>query len=213
MKKFALLTVLMGLGLALFSGCASMQTRLGYERSAETKMIVIQEKIADGVKTGALAPDQSRMYQATLKDIQADYAGFRGKSVSTEERNSLQGRLDVLGDVVYRALNPAKKNEAPKDSFWERLGRDMGVLPSTGKTKEPTMGDRIITIQKKIDDGRSSGAFSLKQGNDFQAVLDYARREYLRMLDGVRPATIEESAAVSRLLDSLESDLNHLPRL
>jgi hypothetical protein len=213
MKKFVLLMVVMGLGLALFSGCASMQTRLVYERSAETKMIVIQEKIADGEKTGSLTPDQSRMYQTTLKDIRAEYVGVKGKSVSTEEMNSLQGRLDVLGDVVYRALNPAKKNEAPKDSFWERFGRDMGVLDRTEKTKEPTMGERIITLQKNIDDGRSSGAFSLKQGDDFQSVLDYARREYLRMLDGVRPATIEESAAVSRLLDSLESDINHLPRL
>lgn len=213
MKKFALLTVLLGLGLALFSGCASLQTMQGYERSAESKMIVIQEKIADGVKTGALAPDQSRMYQATLKDIQADYAGFRGKGVSTEERDSLQGRLDVLGNVVYRALNPAPKDGAPKDSFWERVGRDMGVLPVTGERKEPTMGERIIRLQKKIDDGRSSGAFSLKQGNDFQAVLDYARRDYLRMLDGVRPATDTDKEVITRLLDSLESDLNHLPQL
>ena len=176
-------------------------------------MIVIQEKIEDGVKTGALTPDQSRMYLATLKDIQTDYAGLKGKSATREERNSLKGRLDVIGDVVNRALTPAKKNEEPKDSFWERFGRDMGVLSKTEKSKEPTMGDRIITLQKKIDDGRNSGAFSPIQGNDFQAVLDYTRSEYLRMMKGGRSATNAEREEISRLLDSLETDLNHLPRL
>jgi hypothetical protein len=190
-----------------------MQTRPVYERNTEDKMIVIQEKIGDGLKTGALTPDQSRMYLESLKDIQTEYARLKGKSLSREERNGLQGRLDVLGDMVNRALTPAKKNEAPKDSFWEHLGRDMGVLPQTEKPKEPTMGDRIITLQRKIDAGRSSGAFSLTQGNDFQAVLDYARSEYLRMMKGGRSATQEEREVISRLLDSLETDLSHIPQL
>ena len=38
-------------------------------------MILIQEKIEDGLKTGALTPDQSSMYVATLKDIRTDYKG------------------------------------------------------------------------------------------------------------------------------------------
>ena len=54
MKNFAFLTVLVVFGLALFSGCASVQTWPDYERSAENKMVVIQEKIGDGLKTGAL---------------------------------------------------------------------------------------------------------------------------------------------------------------
>jgi hypothetical protein len=190
-----------------------MKTSSAYERSTETRMIVIQEKVEAGLKAGALTTDQSRMYLATLKDIQTDYAGLKGNNVSREERNSLQGRLDVIGDVVNRALAPAKKIEGPKDSFWERLGRDVGVLPKTEKPKEPTIGDRIITLQKKIDDGRNSGAFSLKQGNDFQTVLDYTRSEYLRMMKGGRSVSNEEKEVISRLLVSLETDLSHLPRL
>jgi hypothetical protein len=54
MKKAILLTVLMVFGLALFGGCASIQTWPDNERSAESKMVVIQEKIGDGLKTGAL---------------------------------------------------------------------------------------------------------------------------------------------------------------
>ena len=109
MKKLALLTVLMGLVLGLFSGCASMQTRSVYERSAEDKMILIQENIEDGVNAGALTPDQSQTYLATLKDIRTDFTRLRDKSVSREERNSLQGRLDALGEVIARALPGPKK--------------------------------------------------------------------------------------------------------
>lgn len=213
MKNFALLTVLVGLGLFLSSGCSSVQTRPVYERSAEAKMIVIQEKVEDGLKTGLLTPDQSRMYLGTLKDIHADYAGMRDKSVSREERNSLQGRLDVLENVINRALTPAKKDGEPTDSFWERVGRDIGVLPRTAQTKEPTIGDKIITLQRNITDGKSSGAFSLSQGDEFQARLDYIRSEYLRMMEGGRSATIEEREVISRLLNSLETDMNLVPRL
>ena len=51
-KKFILLSVLMVFGLALFSGCATTQTWPDYERNAENKMVVIQEKIGEGLKTG-----------------------------------------------------------------------------------------------------------------------------------------------------------------
>jgi hypothetical protein len=43
-------------------------------------MIVIQEKIGDGLKTGALTTDQSQMFLTTLKGIRTDYEGRRGLS-------------------------------------------------------------------------------------------------------------------------------------
>ena len=87
MKKAILLTVLMVFGLALFSGCATMpQTWPDYERSAENKMVVIQEKIGDGLKTGALSPDQSQMFLTTLKGIRTDYTALR-------DRRCLPGRM------------------------------------------------------------------------------------------------------------------------
>ncbi|HEX2768421.1 MAG TPA: hypothetical protein VHN12_03995 [Geobacteraceae bacterium] len=213
MKNLALLTVLVGLGLTLSSGCASMQTRSVYERNAEDKMIVIQEKIGDGLKAGALTPDQSQMYLATLKDIRTDYAGMRDKSVSRDERNSLQGRLDALREVINRALGRTKKIGEPTDSFWERVGRDVGVLPRTEKIEEPTRGDRIIKLQRRIDDEISSGRMSLAKGSEFQARLDSVRSDYLRITEGARSATNEEKEEISRRLDSLETDLNHLPQL
>ena len=210
MKKLALLTVLMGLVLAMFSGCASMQTSSVYERSAEDKMILIQEKIEDGVKAGALTPDQSQTYLATLKDIRTDYTGLRGKSVSREERNSLQGRLDALGEVIDRALPRTKKSEKTTESFGERFGSWIEWLFLSDKIEKPTRGNRIITLQRRIDDERSSGRISLAEGSEFQARLDYARSEYLRMMEG---AAYGEREVISRLLDSLEADLNQVPQL
>ena len=111
MKNATLLTVLMVFGLALFSGCATMpQTWPDYERSAENKMVVIQEKIGDGLKTGALTPDQSQMFLTTLKGIRTDYTELRDKRVYRDEWDRLLGRLDALGDEINRALARTCKN-------------------------------------------------------------------------------------------------------
>ena len=184
MKNLALLTVFVVLGLALSSGCASIQTWPDYGRSAENKMVVIQEKIGDGLKTGALSPDQSQMFLTTLKVIRTDYAELRDKRVSREEWKSLHGRLDVLGEEIDRALT------------------------RTARIEEPRSGDRIVTLQGRIDDGRTSGRLPPTEGRDLQARLDSIRSDYLRMTEGGRSTTYEERADISRRLDSLETDLN-----
>jgi hypothetical protein len=184
MKKAILLTVLMVFGLALFSGCVSMQRWPDYERSAENKMVVIQEKIGDGLKTGALTPDQSQMFLTTLKDIRTDYTALRDKEVFRDEWNRLLGRLDVLGEEINRALaRPAR-------------------------IEEPRNGDRIVALQRRIDDGRTSGRLPSKEGREYQTRLDSIRRDYLRMTEGGRSTSYEERADISRRLDSLETDLN-----
>jgi hypothetical protein len=184
MKKVIFMTLLMVFGLALFSGCASMHTWPDSERSAENKMVVIQEKIGDGLKTGALSPDQSQMFLTTLKGIQTDYAVLRDKRISSEKWDSLQTRLDVLGAEIDRSL------------------------ARTPRIEEPRSGDRIVTLQRRIDDGRISGRLPQTEGRGYQARLDSIRSDYLRMTEGGRYATNEERADISRRLDSLETDLN-----
>jgi hypothetical protein len=185
MKNAILLTVIMVLGLALFSGCATMPQRWpDSERSAENKMVVIQEKIGDGLKTGALSPDQSQMFLTTLKGIRADYTALRDKEVYRDQWDGLLGRLDVLGEEINRALaRPAR-------------------------IEEPRNGDRIVALQRRIDDGRTSGRLPPTEGRDYQSRLDSIRRDYLRMTEGGRSTTYEERADISRRLDSLETDLN-----
>jgi len=184
MKKVIFMTVLMVFGLVLFSGCASVQTWPDYERSAENKMVVIQEKIGDGLKTGALTPDQSQMFLTTLKGIRTDYTELRDRRVYRDEWDRLLGRLDVLGEDINRAL------------------------ARTTRIEEPRNGDRIVALQRRIDDGRINGRLPLTEGREFQSRLDSIRRDYLRMTEGGRYTTYEERADISRRLDSLETDLN-----
>ncbi len=183
-QKAILLSVLMVFGLALMSGCATTQTWPDYERNAENKMVVIQEKIGDGLKTGALTPDQSQMFLTRLKSIRTDYEVLREKRVYREEWESLLGRLDALGNEINTAL------------------------ARTPRIEEPGNGERIVAFQRRIDDGRISGRLPLTEGREFQSRLDSIRREYLRMTEGGRYATYEERADISRRLDSLETDMN-----
>ena len=183
-QKVIFMIMLMVFGLALFSGCATTQTWPDYERNAENKMVVIQEKIGDGLKTGALTPDQSQMFLTKLKDIRIDFEALRNKRVYRDEWDSLLGRLDLLGDEINRALD------------------------RTTRIEEPRNGDRIVSIQRRIDDGRINRRWSLTEEREFQSRLDSIRSDYLRMTEGGRYSTQEERVDISRRLDSLETDLS-----
>jgi hypothetical protein len=124
------------------------------------------------------------MYLTTLKGIRTDYTELRDKRVSQEEWNSIHARLNVLGEEINRALT------------------------RTTRIEEPRNGDRIVTLQNRIDDGKISGRLPLTEGKDFQARLDSIRSDYLRMTEGGRSVTKEERAEISSRLDSLETDLN-----
>jgi len=100
---------------------------------------------------------QSQMFLTTLKGIRTDYTELRDKRVYREEWDSLNGRLDALGDEINRAF-----------------GR-------TTRIEEPRNADRIVALQRRIDDGRISGRFPQTDGREFQSRLDSIRREYLRI--------------------------------
>ena len=185
MKNAILSTILMVFVFTMFSGCATMpQTWPDYERSAENKMVVIQEKIGGGLNTGKLTPDQSQTFLTTLKSIRTDYTALRDKRVYQEEWNRLNVRLDALEDEINMALV-------------QPLG-----IEETGNE------DRIIALQRKIDDGRISGRLPSTEGREIQYRLDSIRRDYLQMTEGGRSTTYEERADISRRLDSLEMELN-----
>jgi hypothetical protein len=74
-------------------------------------MLIIQEKIGDGLKTGALTPDQSQMFLTTLKGIRTDYTELRDKRVYRDEWEILLRRLDVLGDEINRSLGRTTRIE------------------------------------------------------------------------------------------------------
>jgi hypothetical protein len=184
MKKNIIFSMLMIIGLFLLASCATVQTWPDHERSAENKMVTIQEKIGDGLKTGAITPDQSQMYLTTLKGIRADYTALRNKSVPREDWNKIHVRLEVLEQEISTAIARTTKIEAPENGY------------------------RIITLQRRIDDGRFNGYLPVNEEREFQARLDSIRRDHLRITEYGRPITLEEKTDISRRLDSLATDLN-----
>jgi hypothetical protein len=162
------LTAALVFGLILITGCASIQIWSDYQRTAENKMFVIQEKIGDGLKTGVLSLDQSQSFLPELKSIRKDYSALKDKSVYRDEWDSLIGRIDALGEKVDRAF------------------------ARTTRIQEPSNGDRIIALQRKIDDGRMNGRLPLAEGRDFQARLDAIRSDNTRMMEGSMPIRLRQ---------------------
>ena len=66
-------------------------------------MVVIQEKIGEGLKTGSLTTDQSQSFLTTLKGIRTDYTQLRDKKVYRDEWDRLHARLEALGEEINRA--------------------------------------------------------------------------------------------------------------
>ena len=189
MKTAISTTALMFLVLTLLSSCATMpQTWPDSERSAENKMVVIQERIGDGLKTGSLTPDQSQTFLTTLKGIRTDYTNLRDKRVYRDEWDRLNARLDALGEDINRGYARGYAQPA--------------------RMEEPRNGDRIVALQRRIDDGRISRRLPSTEEREFQSRLDSIRREYMRMTDGGRNPSYEERADSTRRLDSLETELN-----
>jgi hypothetical protein len=147
-------------------------------------MVLIQEKIGDGLKTGALSPDQTQMFLTRLKGIRTDYTELREKKVYRNEWEPLFTRLDALDDEIDRALSRPSEIDLPRN------------------------GDRIIVLQRRIDDGKINRRSSMNEWRDMQERLDSIRRDYLRMTEDGRYTTPEESADISRRLDSLEMDID-----
>jgi hypothetical protein len=184
MKKLVMLAGMVIMAAAYLAGCIAPQTWPDYKRTAESKIVVIQEKIGDGLKTGSLSADQSQMYLTTLKGIRNDDLTLRDKPVAQDEWVDLHARLDALNAEIDRAK----------------------IRPATVESSRS--GDRILLLQSRIDDGRTARRWSVRDERDFQYRLDVIRQDYLRMTENGRYATAEERNDIDRRLDSLESDVN-----
>jgi hypothetical protein len=184
MKKFAMLIGTAVMATAFLAGCIAPHTWPDYKRSAESKIVIVQENIGDGLKTGSLSADQSQMFLTTLKGIRTDDLALRDKPVAQSKWIDLHARLDALNAEVNRAK----------------------VQPVTMESSRN--GDRILLLQNKIDDSRSARRWSGVDERDFQYRLDALRHDYLRMTDNGRYPTTEESSDITRRLDSLEADIN-----
>lgn len=182
MKNTRLLA-LVPIAVLVLAQCAGPQRWPDYERRAESRMVLLQEKIGDGLKTGALGTAEAQTHLARLEDARRDYGSLRDKPASRDEWESFLRRLDAL--------------EADVESDLRRPPR---VEPM------PQIEDRFLTLQRRIDDGRSTGRLTVTEASDFQSRLDLIRRDYLRLMEG-RPLTYESRTDIVRRLDALELDL------
>lgn len=184
MKRMLMLAGTVIMAAAVLAGCLAPQTWPDYNRSAESKIVVIQEKIGDGLKTGSLTADQSQMFLTTLKGIRNDNLMLRDKPVAQREWINLHARLDALNAEI----DQAKVRQ--------------------GTVESSRNGDRILLLQSRIDDGRTARRWSATNERDFQYRLDAIRQDYLHLTDNGRYATAEEKSDIDRRLDSLERDVN-----
>lgn len=183
MKKMRLLGIV-ALAVVILTQCAAGPQRWpDYERRAEDRMTMLQEKIGEGVKTGALTPGPAQIHLARLENIRREYGVLRDKMAYREEWDSFFRRLDL---------------------FEAEINKDL-VRPA--RMELPRVEDRIIPLQRRIDDGRSTGRLTSAEARDFQARLDAIRSDYSRMMEG-RAITHEERADILRRLDQLETDLS-----
>ncbi len=183
MKKILFVTLMLVI-VVILAQCATMPQRWpAYERRAEDKMMALQARIGDGLKTGDLTPNQAQIFLARLEEIRRDYNLLRERMTTREEWERLLTRLDTLENEVDRALTYPSKND------------------------EARIEDRIISLQRRIDEGRVSGRLPRPEGRDFQVRLDAIRSDFLRMVAD-RVFTPRESEEISRRLDLLERDLN-----
>ncbi|OPY14517.1 MAG: hypothetical protein A4E69_01131 [Syntrophus sp. PtaB.Bin138] len=185
MKKRMLLVVV-PLMMAVLVQCVSVPQRWpAYERRTEDRMFALQQKIGTGLASGELNPNEAQNLLAKLENVRGEYMVLRERRTTAEEWDPLLGRLDDLEREVNRVR----------------------VQPS--RIDETRIEDRMIVLQRRIDEGIMAGRLARVQGREFQLRLDSIRREFLQRIKD-RPFTPEERAETASRLDVLERDINRV---
>ena len=148
-------------------------------------MFALQQRIGNGLASGELTPNEAQNLLAKLENIRREYTVLRERNTTAEEWDPLLGRLDDL----------------------EREVKNVRAQPS--RIDETRIEDRMIVLQRRIDEGIMAGRLTRVQGRDFQLRLDSIRRDFLQRIKD-RPFTPEERSETSSRLDSLERDINRV---
>ncbi len=184
-KKIPLLAIFLGMMTVLVQ-CASVSQRWPEnERRTEDRMFLLQQKIGNGLGSGELTPNEAQNFVAKLVNIRRDYTVLRERTTTQKEWAPLLMKLDDL----------------------EREVEAVRAYPS--RIDETRLEDRMIVLQRRIDDGVLSGRVPRAQGREFQLRLDDIRREFLHRIKD-RPFTTVEKGETSSRLDLLESDINRV---
>jgi uncharacterized protein YlaN (UPF0358 family) len=185
MRKILFLAVVPVMMAVLIQCVSAPQRWPAYERRTEDRMFALQQRIGNGLASGELTPNEAQNLLAKLENIRREYTVLRERRSTAEEWDPLLGRLDDLE-------------------------RDVGrVRAQPSRIDETRIEDRMIVIQRRIDEGIMAGRVTRVQGREFQLRLDAIRREFLQRIKE-RPFTLEERGDISSRLDSLERDINRV---
>ena len=185
MKKIILLFVV-PVFMAVLIQCASAPQRWpAYERRTEDRMFALQQRIGNGLASGEVTPNEAQNFLKKLENIREDYTLLRERRTTPEEWEPLLVKLDDLEREVDRVR----------------------VQPS--RVDDTRIEDRMIALQRRIDEGIMAGRLTRVQGREFQLRLDGIRREFLYQLKE-RPFTPENRTEISSRLDSLERDIDRV---
>ena len=184
-KKILLLAIVLGMMTVLVQ-CASVSQRWPEnERRTEDRMFLLQQEIGNGLGSGELTPKESQNFVAKLDNLRRDYTVLRERTTTQEEWVPLLTKLEDL----------------------EKEVKVVRAYPS--RIDETRLEDRMIVLQRRIDDGILIGRLPRALGREFQLRLDDIRREFLQRIKD-RPFTTEEKGETSSRLDLLESDINRV---
>jgi uncharacterized protein YlaN (UPF0358 family) len=185
MKK-VLFLVVVPVMMAVLVQCVSAPQRWpAYERRTEDRMFVLQQRIGNGLASGELTPNEAQNLLAKLENIRREYTVLRERRTTAEEWDPILGRLDDLEREVNR------------------------VRAQPSRIDETRIEDRMIALQRRLDEGITAGRLTRVQGREFQLRLDAIRSEFLQQIKD-RPFTPDERSEVSNRLDSLERDINRV---
>ncbi|MFH1741692.1 MAG: hypothetical protein ABIH23_22020 [bacterium] len=180
MKKILLLSIIPVFTVVLIQ-CVTPPQRW----RAEDRMFAFQQRIGNELASGELTPIEAHNLLAKLENIRREYTVLRERRTTAEEWDPLLGRLDDLEREVNR------------------------VRTQPSRIDETRIEDRMIALQRRIDEGITAGRLTRIQGREFQVRLDAIRREFLQRIKD-RPFTPEERSEISSRLDSLERDINRV---
>ena len=176
MKKIAASGMVFAI-IMLLTQCVTTEQRWpDYQSRAEDKMAAIQQKIGNATSRGEITPSRSHELLTQLDAEKRDYNDLRDRWSTREEWQALLGRLDALERNVDRSLG------------------------TTVRAGETGLEERILTLQKRIDQDRISGRLGEMQGRELQVRLDAIRSDFSRV--PVSPAERDEVAQRLNLLDS-----------
>src|SRR4030042_5032176 len=172
--------------IAVLIQCVAVPQRWpAYERRTEDRIFLLQQGIGNGLASGELTPNEAQNLLAKLENIRREYTVLRERRTTAEAWEPLLGRLDDLEREVNR------------------------VRAQPSRIDETRIEDRVIALQRRLDEGMMAGRLTRGQGREFQLRLDAIRRDFLQQIKG-RPLTPEERTEISSRLDSLERDINRV---